>query len=141
MFRISTRGQYALLVMADLAEQNPEKYVPLKLLSHRRNLSVKYLEQILMVLAKAGLVCGMRGNAGGYRLAKSPSEYTVGEILRATEGDLSPKGSAQGNAVSSVGNDFFWKEFGDCIDTFVDGITLEQLSAKNREFNGFDYCI
>ena len=94
-----------------------------------------------MFLAKAGLVCGMRGNAGGYRLAKLPSEYTVGEILRATEGDLSPKGSAQGNAVSSVGNDLFWKEFGDCIDTFVDGITLEQLSAKNREFNGFDYCI
>ena len=141
MLKISTRGQYALLIMTDLAEQNPEKYVPLKLLSHRHNLSAKYLEQILIQLGKTGLVTGLRGNNGGYRLSKKPEEYTIGEILRAMEGDLSPKGITEGNAVSNVGNDVFWSDFEKVINTFVDSITLEQLAEKNREFNGYDYCI
>ncbi len=141
MLKVSTRGQYALLIMSDLAEQDPSKYVPLKLLSHRHNLSVKYLEQILIQLSKAGLVSGLRGKDGGYKLAKSPEEYTVGEILRSTEGSLSPKGENDGNVLSNVGNDAFWKDFDDVINNFVDSITLETLSRKNREFNGFDYCI
>ena len=141
MLKVSTRGQYALLIMSDLAEQDPAKYIPLKLLSHRHNLSVKYLEQILMQLSKAGLVTGLRGNNGGYKLSKSPEEYTVGEILRSTEGSLSPKGENEGNVLSNVGNDAFWKDFDDVINNFVDSITLETLSRKNREFNGFDYCI
>ena len=73
MYKISTRGQYALLIMEDLAGADSDKYVPLKLLSHRRNLSVKYLEQILIQLGKAGLVTGIRGSNGGYKLAKAPS--------------------------------------------------------------------
>lgn len=89
MIKISTRGQYALLIMTSLAEQDPNKYVPLKLLSHRHNLSVKYLEQILIQLSKAGMVDGLRGNNGGYKLNRKPEEYTAGEILRATEGPLS----------------------------------------------------
>lgn len=141
MLKISTRGQYALLIMTDLAEQNPENYVPLKLLSHRHNLSVKYLEQILASLSKSGLVTGLRGNNGGYRLVKNASEYTVGEILRALEGDLSPRGSNEGNTVSNVGNDSFWKDFEDAINSFVDSVTLEEVAQKNRDFNGFDYCI
>ena len=141
MLKVSTRGQYALLIMSDLAEQDPSKYVPLKLLSHRHNLSVKYLEQILIQLSKAGLVSGLRGKDGGYKLAKSPEEYTVGEILRSTEGSLSPKGENDGNVLSNVGNDAFWKDFDDVINNFVDSISLEALCRKNREFNGFDYCI
>lgn len=141
MLKISTRGQYALLIMTDLAEQNPENYVPLKLLSHRHNLSVKYLEQILASLSKSGLVTGLRGNNGGYRLVKNASEYTVGEILRALEGDLSPRGSNEGNTVSNVGNDSFWKDFEDAINSFVDSVTLDEVAQKNRDFNGFDYCI
>lgn len=141
MLRISTRGQYALLIMTDLAEQDSEGYIPLKLLSHRRNLSIKYLEQILVKLSKAGLVTGMRGNSGGYKLTKKPADYTAGEILRATEGDLSPKGTSESNALSSVGNDAFWKDFEDTINSFTDSISLEQLAEKNRQFNGFDYCI
>ncbi len=89
MLKVSTRGQYALLIMSDLAEQDPSKYVPLKLLSHRHNLSVKYLEQILIQLSKAGLVSGLRGKDGGYKLAKSPEEYTVGESLRSTRKSFS----------------------------------------------------
>lgn len=141
MLKISTRGQYALLIMTDLAEQNPEKFIPLKLLSHRHNLSVKYLEQILIQLSKAGLVTGLRGNNGGYKLVKKPEEYTVGEILRALEGDLSPRGNTEGNALSNVGNDSFWNDFEKVINEYVDSISLEEVAQKNREFNGFDYCI
>ena len=74
-------------------------------------------------------------------MTKKPEEYTIGEILRAMEGDLSPKGITEGNAVSNVGNDVFWSDFEKVINTFVDSITLEQLAEKNREFNGYGYCI
>jgi len=141
MLKISTKGQYALLIMTDLAESNPEKYVPLKLLSHRHNLSVKYLEQILIQLSKDGLVVGLRGNNGGYKLVKKPEEYTIGEILRATEGDLSPRSNPEGNSVSNVGNDSFWSDFEKVINDFVDSVNLGQLVEKNREFSGFDYYI
>ena len=141
MLKISTKGQYALLLMTDLAEQDPSKYVALKILSHRHNLSIKYAEQILMQLSKTGLVVGVRGNNGGYRLAKTPDQYTAGEILRAMEGNLSPKGVSEGNTVSSVGNDAFWQGFDEAVNQYVDSITLEQIAEKNREFNGFDYVI
>ncbi|MCI5541116.1 transcriptional regulator, BadM/Rrf2 family [Treponema berlinense] len=141
MLKISTKGQYALLLMTDLAEQDPSKYVALKILSHRHNLSIKYAEQILMQLSKTGLVVGLRGNNGGYRLAKTPDQYTAGEILRAMEGNLSPKGVSEGNTVSSVGNDAFWQGFDEAVNHYVDSITLEQIAEKNREFNGFDYVI
>ncbi len=141
MLKISTRGQYALLIMTDLAEQDPQKYTPLKVLSHRRNLSLKYLEQILTRLSKAGLVEALRGNYGGYRLAKKSQDYTVGEILRALEGDLSPRMQSEGNTLSSVGNDAFWNDFERAVNSFVDSVSLEELARKNREFNGFDYVI
>ncbi len=141
MLKISTRGQYALLLMTDLAEQNPEKFVPLKLLAHRHNLSTKYAEQILMQLSKTGLVLGLRGNNGGYKLARKPEQYKVGEILRAMEGDLSPRGTLEGNTVSNVGNDTFWSDFDKAVNTYVDSITLDQIAEKNREFNGYDYVI
>jgi len=141
MLKISTKGQYALLLMTDLAEQDPSKYVALKILSHRHNLSIKYAEQILMQLSKTGLVVGLRGNNGGYKLAKTPDQYTAGEILRAMEGNLSPKGVSEGNTVSSVGNDAFWQGFDEAVNQYVDSITLEQIAEKNREFNGFDYVI
>ena len=93
MLKISTRGQYALLVMTDLAENTDDTFIPLKTLSHRRNLSVKYLEQILIQLGKAGLVTGSRGNNGGYKLSRPAEAYTAGDILRAMEGNLSPRSS------------------------------------------------
>ncbi|MCR5172752.1 MAG: Rrf2 family transcriptional regulator [Treponema sp.] len=141
MLKISTKGQYALLIMTELAEQEGDKYVPLKLLSHRHNLSVKYLEQILIRLSKAGLVVGLRGNSGGYKLADSPDKYTAGQILRAMEGDLNPKAIASGRDLLSVGNDAFWDEFNKVINDYVNSITLEDIVQKNREFVGFEYCI
>ncbi len=141
MLKISTRGQYALLIMTDLAEAEEGAYIPLKMLSHRRNLSVKYLEQILIQLGKNALVTGSRGTNGGYKLKKKASEYTAGEILRAMEGELSPRGTSENNHFESIGNDFFWKEFTENINNFVDSITLEELAQKNKAFVGYDYSI
>lgn len=141
MLKISTRGQYALLIMTDLAEADEGSFIPLKTLSHRRNLSVKYLEQILIQLGKAGLVTGSRGTNGGYKLSKPADQYTAGEILRVMEGELSPRGLSENNHLESEGNDFFWTEFAQSINNFVDSITLEELAQKNRDFAGYEYCI
>lgn len=141
MLKISTRGQYALLLMADLADQNPETFTPLKLLSHRRNLSPKYAEQILMQLSKSGLVIGLRGINCGYKLSKKPENYSAGEILRAMEGEFILNGREDTNAVSSIGNDSFWTNFNLVVNNYIDNVTLEEIVQKNKEFNGFDYCI
>lgn len=141
MYKISTRGQYALLIMEDLAENSGEVFVPLRLLSHRRNLSVKYLEQILSKLVAANLVEGSRGINGGYRLTKTADSYTAGEILRVMEGDLSPRNQNDGNTIESVGSDDFWTGFENTVNNYVDSITLENLVHKNKEFVGFEYYI
>ena len=141
MYKISTRGQYALLIMEDLAMGQPDKYIPLKTLSHRRNLSTKYLEQLLIQLSKAGLVTGSRGISGGYKLSKKPSEYTIGEILRVMEGELCPLGSFENNTIVSEGSRFFWKEFESTINNYVDSVHLDELAEKNKEYVGYDYCI
>lgn len=85
---ISTKGRYALRVMADLAEQPAGEYVPLREISQRQEISEKYLEAILRVLVREGLLAGRRGKRGGYRLTRDPDEYPVGEILELTEGTL-----------------------------------------------------
>ena len=141
MLKISTRGQYALLVMTDLAENSAETYIPLKTLSHRRNLSVKYLEQILIQLGKAGLVTGSRGNSGGYRLSRPADSYTAGDILRAMEGNLSPRSSTENAHLASAGNESFWTDFEETVNKYVDSVTLKELAQKNREFVGYEYCI
>jgi len=141
MLKISTRGQYALLIMTELAEQRPDVYIPLKTLSHRHNLSTKYLEQILIQLSKAGLVTALRGNNGGYKLARKPYEYTAGEILTVLEGDLSPCGIKPGNVVTDTGNTAFWNEFEESINKFVNSVTLDTLVEKNKEQNGYMYYI
>lgn len=141
MIKISTRGQYALMTMEVLADQPDDSYVPMKKISHKQNLSVKYLEQILIQLSKAGLVEGMRGNNGGYKLKKSPEKYTAGEILRAMEGDLNPKGTSDCNAVKTFGNEEFWNGFDNAINSYVDSISLKEILEKSRENNGYMYYI
>lgn len=141
MYKISTRGQYALLIMEDLAESAGETFLPLRILSHRRNLSVKYLEQILSKLVAANLVEGSRGTNGGYRLTKKASEYTAGEILRVMEGNLSPRNANEGNTVESAGTEEFWNGFEEVVNEYVDGVTLDTLAHKTESFVGFEYCI
>ena len=87
---ISTKGRYALRIMLDLAQQEPGCYIPLPAIAERQEASEKYLESIISTLAKAGLVEGQRGKGGGYRLARKPCAYSVGEILRLAEGSLAP---------------------------------------------------
>lgn len=87
---ISTKGRYALRVMLQLAYNDPEKYTPLKDIAKNQDISEKYLESIIKILVQNGLVTGLRGKGGGYRLTNTPESYTVGEILKLTEGSLAP---------------------------------------------------
>lgn len=88
--KISTKGRYALRLMLDLALRPNQDYISLKAIAQRQGLPDKYLEQIIQQLSKAGLVESARGSQGGYRLSRTPEEYSVGEILRTVEGSLSP---------------------------------------------------
>ena len=88
--KISTKGRYALRLMLDMAEHNNGEYIRLKDVAERQGITVKYLEQIVPQLTKNGYVRSYRGNNGGYMLAKSPEEYTAGEILRVMEGNMAP---------------------------------------------------
>ncbi len=87
---VSTRGRYALRVMVELAEHDRNEYVPLKTIAEKQNISIKYLESIISALSKAEIIDGLKGKGGGYRLNREPKEYSVGEILRFTEGALAP---------------------------------------------------
>ena len=141
MYKISARGQYALLIMEDLAADASQKFIPLKTLAHRRNLSLKYLEQILNLLGKAALVIGSRGSCGGYKLTRPASTYTVGEILHAIEGPLTPQVPLENNTVISEGSKMFWKNFSKTVNDYLHSITLQQLVDRNNEFIGYDYSI
>lgn len=128
--KISTKGRYALRVMIDLAVNDKGDYVSLKDISNRQEVSLKYLEQIMAMLNKAGYVKSSRGNNGGYRLAKSPEEYKVGDILRKTEGDLAPIACVNGEECSKRENckTFkFWQGLDNVINEYVDSKTLADL--------------
>lgn len=128
--KISTKGRYALKVMIDLAVNDKGDYVSLKDISNRQEVSLKYLEQIMAILNKAGYVKSTRGNNGGYRLAKSPEEYKVGDILRKTEGDLAPIACVNGEECGKRENckTFkFWQGLDNVINEYVDSKTLADL--------------
>ena len=97
---ISTKGRYALRVMIDLAEHQTDNYIPLKEVARRQAISEKYLEAIIKLLVKAGFLVGVRGKGGGYKLTRSPEEYTVGSILRLTEESLAPVACLEPGAVA-----------------------------------------
>ena len=128
--KISTKGRYALRVVIDLAVNDKGDYVSLKDISNRQEVSLKYLEQIMAMLNKAGYVKSTRGNNGGYRLAKSPEEYKVGDILRKTEGDLAPIACVNGEECGKRENckTFkFWQGLDNVINEYVDSKTLADL--------------
>ena len=128
--KISTKGRYALRVMIDLAVNDKGDYVSLKDISNRQEVSLKYLEQIMAMLNKAGYVKSTRGNNVGYRLAKSPEEYKVGDILRKTEGDLAPIACVNGEECGKRENckTFkFWQGLDNVINEYVDSKTLADL--------------
>ena len=96
---ISTKGRYALRVMIDIAEHQHDGYIPLKEIAARQEISEKYLEAIVKSLVKERYLTGLRGKSGGYRLTRTPEEYTVGNILRLTEGSLAPVACLEQNPV------------------------------------------
>lgn len=135
---ISTRGRYALRVMLDLAQQSTDKYVPLKEIAKRQNISEKYLEIIIKVLVQNQLLTGLRGKGGGYRLTKKTGEYTMGEILRLTEGSLAPVACAEDSYTDCTRLECcltrpVWQKLDLMINDYLDGITLEDLMQSPQK--------
>lgn len=137
---ISTKGRYALRVMIDLAEHQAQGYLPLKEIAQRQEISEEYLESILKVLVRSKLLAELRGKGGGYRLTRPPEQYTVGEILRLTEGSLAP--------VACLGQEEcarrehcrtlpMWKKLNGLVNEFFDGITLADLTASGQSGDSY----
>lgn len=145
--KISTKGRYAVRVMLDLALHNTGECIKVKEIAERQRVSEKYLEQIIAILNKAGYVRSVRGAQGGYRLAKAPQEYTVGMILRLTEGSLAPVACLDAGAdtcerVDTCETLGVWKELYSAINQVVDGVTIADLmERRQKRLENLDYSI
>ena len=135
--KISTKGRYALRLLIDLAHQDSDRFVPLKEIAERQKISRKYLEQIILALSDGEILLASRGVHGGYRLAKRPEAYTVGEILRLTEGDLTPVFCASDAAQCERSNDCallpIWQGLSRVIGDYLDSLTLADLLQQQTE--------
>ena len=134
---VSTKGRYALRVMVGLALRSGDEYVPLKEIAEEEGISQKYLEAIMTTLSKAGMVDAVHGKGGGYRLNRSAEEYTVGSILKLTEGSLAPVScTSQGAAACSRSTCCHalprWERLEKMIDEFFEGITLADLCKTDN---------
>lgn len=138
---ISTKGRYALRLMMDLAENNTGSPISLKDVAKRQDISDKYLEQIISILNKAGYVRSVRGAQGGYMLKMEPQNYTVGMILRQTEGSLAPVACIEDDEIvcdrqQQCVTSIVYKKINDAISGVVDNITLQDLVDWQNEKNG-----
>ena len=129
---ISTRGRYALRIMLELAQYDQSPYMPLPLIAEKQGISEKYLESIVSLLVKGGLVEGVRGKGGGYRLRRPLQDYSAGEILRLTEGSLAPVSCLEGeeNACPRAGQCHtlpMWTKLEGLINSYRDSVTLADL--------------
>lgn len=144
--RISTKGRYALRMLVYLAAHQEEGFISLKEIADEQGISKKYLEQIVPMLNKGGILRTNRGNRGGYMLARSPQDCTVGDILRATEGSLAPV-----SCLEYEENDCprarecvtlsIWAGLYKVINEYLDSVTLQDLLGQSPELCGDDYCI
>ncbi|MBU5470449.1 Rrf2 family transcriptional regulator [Falcatimonas sp. MSJ-15] len=139
--KISTKGRYALRLMLDMALNNTGNPIRIKDIAARQNISDKYLEQIVSVLNKAGFVKSIRGPQGGYKLTKRPEQYTVGMILRLTEGSLAPVSclddevnmcDRQEECVTLI----LWRKLDDAIKSVIDNVTLADLMEWDEQQKG-----
>lgn len=132
---ISSKGRYALRVMIDLAEHDPQRYIPLKEIAQRQNIREKYLEIIIKSLSKNHFVEGLRGKGGGYRLVRKPETYTIASILEISEGTLAP--------VSCLSDDSqtlpIWEGLYKVVKDYLENITLDELTEAGHIGN--DYII
>lgn len=144
--KISTKGRYGLRLMLDLAVHCENGLVPLRDISARQEISEKYLEQIMMLLNRAGLVRSVRGSQGGYALARPAAAITVGDVLRTMEGSLAPvdcvadgaSGCAKAERCVTME---VWVKLREAVNQVVDSLTLADLAARYHEKNPPDYCI
>ena len=143
--KISTKGRYALRMMIDIALRGDDGFVSLKEISEKQNISKKYLEQIVPLLTKNGLLRTNRGNKGGYAIAGKIDEITVGDVLRAAEGSLAPVSCLEyevndcprAEVCSTL---FVWQGLYDVITEYLDSITLADIMKRSSDAGG-DYCI
>lgn len=143
---ITTRGRYALRMMVDLAVHQDEGFVSLKEISKRQGISRKYLEQIIPILNRSSLLQTSRGFGGGYKLIKAPKDYTVYEILKATEGSMAPVACLEGetNTCPRSGECatlFVWQGLKKLEEDYFNGITLQDIIDKQTENAGNNYNI
>ena len=141
---ISTKGRYALRVLVDMAEHQGEGYIPLKEIAQRQEISEKYLESILKILVQKKFLTGLRGKGGGYRLTRDPEMYTVGSILRLTEGTLAPVACLENDAppcerVGECRTLPLWQGLFNLINDYFDGTTIADLMASSQD--GDNYII
>jgi len=141
---ISTKGRYALRVMIELAEHNSDGYLPLKDIANRQNISEKYLESIMKVLIKENFLIGLRGKGGGYKLTRDPQYYTVGSILKLTEGSLAPvacleckPNHCERSAICKTLP--MWRKLDEMISDYLESVTIADLA--NPGLNGNDFVI
>lgn len=144
--KISTKGRYALRMLLDLAEHQNGSFVALKDIAERQNISKKYLEQIVPVFNKSDILRTNRGFQGGYQLARTPDKYTVGEILRLTEGSLSPVACLDHNPIECERSGEcatlpMWQGLYRVINEYLDSITLQELLNQQKEKYTNDYII
>ena len=143
--KISTKGQYALRVMLDFAEHANDGYIRLREVADRQGISKTYLEQIMVLLNKADFFNTVRGYQGGYQLSRPADSYTVGEILRITEGSIDPvepddlTGAAD-RRVGVMAKDV-WGGLGAVVSDYLDKLTLQDILDSHRDDGGWDFVI
>ena len=140
--KLSTKGRYGLRAMVDIAVYSQNSPVPISAIAERQNISVRYLEQLLPKLKKAGMIKSIRGAQGGYMLDKDPQDISAGDILRTLEGDLTPVDCAAftGDTSNCGGTKFcvtktVWKRINDSVQQAVDSITLQDLMEESIEIH------
>ncbi len=144
--KISTKGRYALRMLLDLAEHQNEGYIALKDIAERQNISKKYLEQIVAIFNRSDILKTNRGYQGGYMLAKSPDKYTVGMILRLTEGSLAPVACLdqepnECERSTECATLPVWEGLYKVITEYLDGITLQDIIDQQKSLIANDYII
>ena len=142
--KVSTKGRYALKVMIDLAQHRENGFISLKEIAERQQVSMKYLEMIVGILNRADYVQSLRGKSGGYKLSRNPDEYTIGAILKLTEGSMAPVSCIEnGMATCDRAGDCtlpLWRGLDKVIDEYLESVTLEDLLNHNMNSSD-DYVI
>ena len=140
---VSTRGRYALRMMIDLAEHGNDGFVALKDIAERQNISKKYLEQIIPELNRSGLLQTSRGFGGGYKLLRAPKDYTVWDILRATEGGMAPVACMESEVnhcprCAECETLPIWQGLQKVEEDYLSGITLQDILDKKAGSNNYN---